>query len=564
MSDLHGNFLDYDYIRKRPSMGGLVYVHQFVEQERRDTTQHVILLNGGDVLQGEMQIYYYNYVDRRGPYMPAVFFNRVGVDAGVIGNHDFEVGGHILGQFMQELESDLLGANVVYEGTLEPFFKPYTILEKGGVKIAILGLTMPIQTECVTAHLAEGLEMLDMLEPAQRWMKHIQRLESPDLIIGLFHAGFPYGADSALIGRECFKENNPSYIVENTPGFDAVVLGHLHKTTEERIVNIAGDSVWMIEPGYGGRYVAIVDFELQKIPGKKAKILSSSTKIEHVEESQKKLQPEISATIAEERKLMEQVANERVAFLLDTICNIEAFFGSSYFVDLIHKVQLDYTGADVSFASPLSTNALINPGNLTYSDLFRVYRFENTLTVLTMTGKEIKDYLEYSYSLWINRMHSPRDRLLRTKPNTPGAGRFLGRQFEISQYYFDSAAGFDYEVDVTKPFGRRVTILEMWDGERFDEKQTYTVVTNRYRTSGAGGHFELGAKITQSQLLDRITLNDNIMIRELIRREFMQQGEVVPFQYNNWKFVPERYVIPAKEREILELKERAPVPTPVE
>jgi 2',3'-cyclic-nucleotide 2'-phosphodiesterase/3'-nucleotidase len=555
MADLHGNFIDYDHIRKRPAVGGLPFVNQFVRQQRMDTTQHVLLLSGGDVLQGSMQTYYYNYVDRREEYMPAVLFNRAGVDASVVGNHDLEVGGVTLERFRRQLNSPLLGANIVHEGTGIPYFKPYAILERGGIRIAILGLSMPIQSECVTVQIMQGLEVANMYEPTKLWMNHIRTHESPDLIIGLFHAGFPYGSDSLLIGEKCFLENNTLYIAQNVPGFDAIVLGHLHQNIIARIVNVEGDSVWMIEPGYGGRDVGVLNFELLKRPGQKAKILRSSARVQNVYIPREQLSPESLSVISREAMLMDMISDEPVATLLDTICNVNAFFGPSYFVDLVHKVQLERTGADVSFASPLSTNVVIYPGDITFSDLFRLYRFENTLVVLSMTGQEILDYLEYAYNLWVNQMFSPEDRMLKTKENS-AAGKFLARQFEIPQYYFDSGAGLDYEIDVTKPFGERIRILRMWNGEPFEKDRTYSVVTNRYRFSGAGGHMEIGAGISSKELPYRIISYDNIMIRELIRKEFVRQGEVRSFHYNHWKFVPKHYLEAAKSREFSELQGR--------
>ena len=554
MTDLHGNFQMFDFVRRRPVVGGMPYIHQFVKQERKDTTQHVILLDGGDVLQGQMVVFYYNYVDEREFYMPAFRFNRAGVDAGVVGNHDLEAGKTVLERFTSELYSPLLGANVVYTQTQEPYFQPYTILERGGIRIAVLGLTTPIQTDCMTLEIIEGLEVTNMLEPARYWMNHIRQNESPDLIIGLFHAGFPNEADSLHANEACFYENNPVYIAENVPGFDALLLGHLHRSVIHRTASYAGDSVWLIEPGFGGRNVAVLDFELQKIPGQKAKILSSSARIENVFESQNLLLPETILEIIDECELMALVADEPVALLMDSICNVEAFFGSSFFVDLVHKVQLEHTGAEISFASPLSTNVVIRAGFLTFSDLFRVYRFENTLTVLHMTGKEIKDYLEYSYDLWINQMRSPYDRMLRTKELPSGASRYLGREFEIPQYYFDSGAGLDYEVDVRKPFGQRIQILRMSNGDDFEKNRMYQVVTCTYRVAGAGGHMEQGAKIDRKTMPYRIISADNTMVRELIREDFIRQGEVKAFRFDNWRFVPESYTKPAKAREIRELQ----------
>jgi 2',3'-cyclic-nucleotide 2'-phosphodiesterase/3'-nucleotidase len=465
-----------------------------------------------------------------------------------------EMGIGLLERFMRESNAPLLGANVVFSGTTEPFFQPYVILERGGIRIAFLGITIPIQSECITVEICKGLAVVNMLDPTRYWMNRILTRESPDLVIGVFHAGIPHGVDSLQYGKSCFYENNTIHIAESIPGFDALILGHLHRTLIKRIVNVNGDSVWLVEPGMGGRDVGVLDFEVQKRPGEKAKIISSSVHIQNV--TQFPLSDEMMEEVEEECELFAIIAGEPVAILLDTMCNVKAYFGPSFFVDIIHRVQLEHTGADISFASPLSTNVLIPSGPLIFSDLFRVYRFENMMTVLRMSGQEIKDYLEFSYNKWVNQMRSPRDRMLRTKPVPTGSTAFLGRNFIIPQYYFDSAAGIDYEVDLRRPFGERIRILRMSSGEPFHENRMYSVVTTSYRVAGAGGHFQAGAGITPQVLPYRIVSVENIMIRELIRKDFVNQGEVSSFSFNNWRFIPESFVRQAKMREYDELKAR--------
>jgi 2',3'-cyclic-nucleotide 2'-phosphodiesterase/3'-nucleotidase len=552
MSDLHGNFLPYDYIRRRPAIGGLPHVYSYMKEQRADTTQTVILLQGGDYLQGQMAVYYYNYLDKREQFMPALLLNKVGVDASVMGNHDLEPGDHIFRRWTtgaKELNSDVVVANVVRQGTMIRYAKPYVILNRAGLRIAILGLLTPIQTECVPATLLEGLEVLDMLEPAQRWMKYIMDVEEPDLVIGLFHAGF---IDQAVqdTSSVCFNANDPLYIARNVPGFDGIILGHQHRMLIDSVHVDDGPPIWLVEGGFGGATLSILEFEIQKpSEDEKAKIITATARIQNVSERQ--LSQDILDEFAEEEKLIAATANEFVAVLKDTIYNTEAFFGSNFFVDLVHKAKLEHTKAEVSFCSPLSSNVVIAPGDLTYSDMLRVYRFENRLIVIRMTGKEIKDYLEYSYGLWINQMYTPEDRLLRTipRPDNPKI-----RFFEVPQYNFDSGAGLDYEVDVTKPQGERVTILRMWSDRPFHEDSIYSVTTNVYRFFGAGGHMELGAKISPDEIRSRIIRQDDpTQIREMIRQNFIRQGEVYKFQYNNWKFVPEEFVKSAKKREQKEL-----------
>ncbi len=80
---------------------------------------------------------------------------------------------------------------------------------------------------------------------------------------------------------------------------------------------------------------------------------------------------------------------------------------------MIHSIQLDLTGADISFAAPLSFDEKIKKGPVTVGDMFKLYRFENMLYTMRLTGEEILKYLEYSYSEWLNPMKGPGDLLLK-------------------------------------------------------------------------------------------------------------------------------------------------------
>ena len=117
------------------------------------------------------------------------------------------------------------------------------------------------------------------------------------------------------------------------------------------------------------------------------------------------------------------------------------------------------------------------------SDMFNLYKYENQIYVLRMTGKEIHDYLEMSYALWTNTMTKADDHIMLLEHN--GNGR-NGYGFKNLAFNFDSAAGIDYVVDVTKPEGEKVEIKCMSDGQPFDENKWYNVAMNSYRGNGGG------------------------------------------------------------------------------
>ena len=160
----------------------------------------------------------------------------------------------------------------------------------------------------------------------------------------------------------------------------------------------------------------------------------------------------------------------------NTIRSRDAFFGSAPFTDYIHLLQLEETKADVSMNAPLVFDTDIKAGPVYMSDMFKLYRFENQIYTLRMTGREIRQMLELSYDQWVNTMQSPDDHIMLMTDEARSDKQRMG--FKNLTFNFDSAAGIDFEVDVTKPDGQKVRILQFTDGRKFDENAWYKVAMN--------------------------------------------------------------------------------------
>ncbi|VAW28664.1 5'-nucleotidase; 2',3'-cyclic-nucleotide 2'-phosphodiesterase; Putative UDP-sugar hydrolase, partial [hydrothermal vent metagenome] len=234
-----------------------------------------------------------------------------------------------------------------------------------------------------------------------------------------------------------------------------------------------------------------------------------------------------------------------------------ALFGPSAFVDIIHRLQLKDTHAEISIVSLLSMNARIDKGNFYMRDLFKLYRYENYLYTMKLSGREIKNILEYSYSLWFNTMRSKKDHLLLFKTNTGGnlvKSKWTGRPFLKNAYYnFNSAAGIKYIVDVSKKPGSRITILSMTNGKPFDMNKMYTVAINSYQGNGGGSTLTEGAGLSRKELAKRLISSSKKDIRYLMMQWIESQKELTPKALDDWKVIPEKWVKPAakKDRELL-------------
>ena len=171
--------------------------------------------------------------------------------------------------------------------------------------------------------------------------------------------------------------------------------------------------------------------------------------------------------------------------------------------------------------------------------------------VLRMTGKEIRQHLELSYDLWVNTMTSPNDNALRLNEASTNDQQRTG--FQNFTFNFDSAAGIDYEVDLTKPDGQKVRILRMADGQPFDESKWYNVVMSSYRANGGGELLTKGAGIPRDELENRVVSHTDLDLRHYLTEEIRRQGVIDPKPGTNWRFVPEEWVKPALERDRIKL-----------
>ena len=162
--------------------------------------------------------------------------NFMGYDAGTVGNHDVEAGHSVYDRLVKEYNFPLLAANAVDIKTGKPYFKPYQIIEKDGIKIAVFGLVTPAIPNWLPEELYSGIEFRDMVETAKIWMPVILK-EKPDLVVGLFHSGWDR-SESEIQNQDPVNENGSAAVAYNVPGFDIIFNGHDHKLANEKFVNI--------------------------------------------------------------------------------------------------------------------------------------------------------------------------------------------------------------------------------------------------------------------------------------------------------------------------------------
>ncbi|HOD58286.1 MAG TPA: 5'-nucleotidase C-terminal domain-containing protein [Rectinema sp.] len=563
-SDIHGSVYPYNFITAKPAGTSLAQVASLIKEERSLTDSEVILLENGDSLQGQPTVYYYNFEKTDGPHIWSQAVNFLGYNAVGVGNHDIEAGHAVYDKLYEELQAPVICANAIKpDGT--PYFEPYTVIEKAGIRIAILGMITPKIPDWLPPQFWTGMQFEDMVKCAQKWVPIIQQKEKPDLLIGLFHAGVDYSYGN--VGRDTPNNENASQLVaEMVPGFDLIFVGHDHQGWSGQgwdPVNKAKidvkDPNGKIVPIYGSlnaaRNAAVVKVNLTWNDEKQSwdKIvrggLIDMTKYQPDPDFMAKFQPmfdEIKAWVDRPIGKMEGVISSR-----------DSMFGDSAFVDLIHIIQLELSKdptlglapADISFAAPLFADAQIpsSPdGTLYVRDMFNLYVYENFLYTMNLTGQQIKDFLEYSYQYWFDTMPNEGNHLIAFQRDKDGKLILDNRTnmpMTATRYYnYDSAAGINYVVDVSKPAGERVSIYCMSDGRAFNPKATYTVAINSYRASGGGGHLEKGAGLDKDTILSMKLVNGATTkdLRYFLLKWFEKQEETITvWPLGNWEVIPE-------------------------
>ena len=538
-SDVHGSFFPYDFINRKPKAGSLARVATYVNQLRSQHGENVILLDNGDILQGQPVNYYSNYVDTTSANIAAQVVNYLRYDAQTIGNHDVETGHRVYDKWVSATHCPILGANVIDTKTNKPYLKPYTILKRGGARIAIIGLLTPAIPNWLGENLWSGLRFEEMVSSARQWMRVVKEQEKADIVIGLFHSGKDGG-----ITTPHYKEDAALAVAREVPGFDVVFFGHDHTRYADAVTNSEGKLVACLDPANNAMSVAQADLQLVKKKGRWC-----------VKESQWKLVDVADLPVDNEfvdhfsafNETVKAYANRVIGTLENTISTRDSYFGNSAFNDLILNLELSITKADVAFNAPVSFDVAIKKGPVRVADMFNLYKYENQLFVMRLTGKEIRKALEMSYDLWVNTMTSPDDHLLLLDSQTRGDQQRLG--FKNFSFNFDSAAGIDYEVDVTKPNGQKVKVLKMSNGEPFDENKYYKVAVNSYRANGGGELLTRGAGIAKDDLDDRIVWRSEFDLRHYLMEEIKRLGTLNPQPNTNWRFVPEQWTQEAAKRD---------------
>ncbi|MCQ2130867.1 MAG: 5'-nucleotidase C-terminal domain-containing protein [Bacteroidales bacterium] len=536
-NDIHGTYFDSTYINS-DTRNSLIAVKAKIDELRGQYGKdNVILIDDGDFLQGDNAAYYFNYVDTTSKHIFSRMAEYMEYDAVVAGNHDIETGHAVYDRVTAELNAagiPFLAGNAIRNDNGERYFPEYTIIKRNGLKIAVLGYDNANISAWLNESLWSGMKFHSLTPLVQEDVDRIIAKEKPHAVIVAVHSGNGNGDGKVL-------ESQGLDLFQSLHDVDFLICAHDHRAN-----TVNKEDICLINSGSHSRNLG---HGTLNISVKKGKVVAKSIDAELIPIDKSVCDEQMKAMFHDDYLKVKAFTLREIGSLATPLYSRQAFAGMSDFINLIHTISLKSSGAQVSFAAPLSQNGIVNAGTLIYNDLFTIYPYENQLYKIKMSGKEIVDCLEYSYDAWIQNPVTGGGHVLKitNRPDSRNGNRrwsFIGTSFN-----FDSAGGLNYTVDVTKPYGERVKVTSLADGTAFSLDEQYSVALTSYRASGGGDILKKGAGIDVANINDRV-IDTYPEIRNLLYDFIQEHGELSSeimgdkALLGDWYFAPKALTAP--------------------
>ena len=572
-TDIHTNIMNYDYFQDSTVNSlGLVKVSKLIEEARAEQP-NTILVDNGDTIQGTPLGSYKALVDKleEGEVHPSIAaMNYLDYDAATYGNHEFNYGLEFLDEVTDDAAFPYISANVMDAQTKQHKYTPYVIIDKEvvdsegnttTVKVGLTGVVSPQIMEWDKSLLEGKLEAKDAVHAVEEIVP-VMKKEGADVVIVLSHSGM--GDATHEVGEE-----NISYLLTKIADVDAVVTGHTHQVfpgaVDASLTNVDQEkgtmnNVPIVMPGRNGDHLGVIDLELEK-DGDKWDVKQGTGSVREIAKDDT-----IDTKLAE---VVKEAHEGTISYIRKpvgtTTANIHSYFAQVQddpSIQIVTNVQKLYVEQKIkgteneglpvlSVGAPFKLDTFIQEGEIAIKNVADLYKFDNTVAMLKVTGADIKEWLEMSAGQFnqIDPSKTEEQQLINT--NFPS-------------FLYDVIDGVTYEFDVTQPAkydkggnvinenASRVVNLQ-FEGKPVEDDQLFIVATNNYRANGSTPGVRNAMQI-------ELYPDEN---RQIIIDYLVEQKTVNPTADNNWTFTkfPEgvKVVFEASEKAKDVLSEGSPI-----
>lgn len=506
-TDIHGRVRGWDYFAdSAESARGLSRVAGIFDSLRAAAPGRAIFVDAGDFLQGNALTYVASRPGFAGVNPVVAAMNLLKYDAGVIGNHEFNYGLPYLDRALSTATFPFLAANVRrIDGKRS--WAPAAFVDRGGVRVAIIGVTTPWSMVWDKLHLTKKLEIDDIVTSLKRSVRDA-RAAGAGVVVVVAHAGFESPIDTDLPGVGA--ENPMGAVARDVPGIDLIVVGHTHRELADTVIN----GVHMVQPRNWASSVAVATLTVER-EGRAWKVSSVRGTIVRAAghpESKAILDLVEPAHVAAKKYATTTVGRTTVEWRSDSSRTRD-----TPIIDFVGEMMRRATGADLASTAVFSTTIRIPAGPVTVAQLAQLYPYDNTIRVVKFSGDKLKAYLEQAARYF--------------KVTTTGDVKHVAPDPAILGFNYEVVTGADYTIDLAREPGDRITALS-FKGRPVTPTDSFTIALTNYRASGTGGYaMVIGAPVVK---------DDAREVRQLLIDEITKRRElnVADFFTESWHIVP--------------------------
>ncbi len=503
-TDVDGHATDWDYLADRPFAGGLVRVATVVDSLRARYPGQVVVMDAGDMLQGDAFATYFARVAPTTPHPIVEAMNLTGYDVATPGDHDFDRGLSFLRRAVADARFPYVSANVYAASGDSLLFALYRVVRRGGVRIGITGFTTPGTMVWDGIQLAGHARITRIPSAAAPIFAAMRR--DADLTVALVHSGMDGRAsyDTTGIG----EEHAAATLARPPVRPDIVVVGHSRREMRDSV--IAG--VHFVQPRPSGASVAVVHVDLARDDGRWR---VRRMRADQISTREIVPAPLLVRRLAAARDSVRDWVRTPVGLALAPMRAAAVRAAPDPLVNFINDVQRRQTGADLSATAVSDLRAGFDADTIRVAQVLALYPFDNTLRAVRLSGAQLKAYLEWSA------------RSFQVDP----AGR-IGLNDSVPGYDADIVSGAQYDVDPRRSVGDRIQRLAV-RGRPVQPADSFTLALDSRRQTGAGGYAMLrGAPVVYDK---------GESIPELLLEAVRSRSPIDPARFagGEWRIVPE-------------------------